>query len=63
MDLSMVGSRIGILRRGKGLTQSELGDRLGVSYQAVSKWERGETLPDTALLVDLADILETSVDS
>lgn len=63
MDLSMVGSRIGMLRRGKGITQSELGERLGVSYQAVSKWERGETLPDTAILVDLADVLETSVDS
>ena len=63
MELSMVGSRIAMLRRGKGITQSELGDRLGVSYQAVSKWERGETMPDTAILVDLADVLETSVDS
>ena len=63
MELSMVGSRIGMLRRGKGITQSELGERLGVSYQAVSKWERGETLPDVGILVDLADVLETSVDS
>jgi len=63
MDLSAVGCRIAMLRRGKGITQSELGQRLGVSYQAVSKWERGETLPDTAILVDLADVLETSVDS
>lgn len=63
MDLSMVGTRIAMLRRGKGITQSELGERLGISYQAVSKWERGENLPDTAILVDLADVLETSVDS
>ena len=50
------------MRKAKGLTQSELGERLGVSFQAVSKWERGETLPDTALLPDLARVLETSVD-
>ena len=62
MDLSTVGSQIAALRRGKGITQGELGERLGVSYQAVSKWERGETLPDTGILVDLADVLETSVD-
>ena len=46
----------------KKLTQSELGERLGVSFQAVSKWERGETLPDISILPALADILETSID-
>lgn len=62
MDLKMVGAQIARLRREKALTQNELGDRLGVSFQAVSKWERGETLPDTAILLDLANALETSVD-
>ena len=62
MDTMLVGNIIATRRREKGLTQSELGDRLGITYQAVSKWERGETLPDTAILVDLADVLETSVD-
>jgi transcriptional regulator with XRE-family HTH domain len=62
MDMLLVGNIIATRRREKGLTQSELGDRLGITYQAASKWERGETLPDTAILVDLADILETSVD-
>lgn len=62
MDMRKVGGRIAALRRGKGLTQEQLGDRLGVTFQAVSKWERGETLPDTALLPDLAAVLETSVD-
>ena len=62
MDYKAVGSQIARLRREKGLTQNDLGDRLGVSFQAVSKWERGETLPDTAILLDLAAALGTSVD-
>ena len=62
MDMKMVGAQIAQLRKEKGLTQNDLGDRLGVSFQAVSKWERGETLPDTAILLDLANALETSVD-
>ena len=62
MDYKMVGTQIARLRKEKGLTQNDLGDRLGVSFQAVSKWERGETLPDTAILLDLANALETSVD-
>ena len=62
MDMTLVGNQIALLRKEKGLTQNDLGDRLGVSFQAVSKWERGETLPDTALLPDLAAVLETSID-
>ena len=56
MDMNKVGNQILILRKQKGLTQSELGDRLCVSYQSVSKWERGETLPD------LAQVLGTTID-
>lgn len=62
MDMKSVGNQISMLRKQKGLTQNQLGDRLGVSFQAVSKWERGETLPDTAILLDLAEVLETTVD-
>ena len=62
MDMNKVGNQIFILRKQKGLTQSELGERLNVSYQSVSKWERGETLPDTAILPDLAKVLNTTVD-
>ena len=62
MDMKTVGAQITRLRKEKGLTQNDLGERLGVSFQAVSKWERGETLPDTAILLDLANALETSVD-
>ena len=62
MDTRKVGEQIAVLRKSKGLTQSELGERIGVSFQAVSKWERGESLPDVTLLPDLAKILETTVD-
>lgn len=63
MDIKKVGEQIAVLRKSKGLTQSELGERTGVSFQAVSKWERGETLPDITLLPDLAKVLETSIDN
>ena len=62
-DPKKVGEQILSLRKTKGLTQQELGERLNISFQAISKWERGETLPDTALLPDLADVLGTTVDN
>ncbi len=62
MDLKNIGLQIANLRKLKGLTQAELGERLSISYQAISKWERGETLPDVTILPDLACILETTVD-
>ncbi|MPM78220.1 hypothetical protein SDC9_125231 [bioreactor metagenome] len=63
MDINKIGEYIQTLRKNKGITQAQLGDRLNISYQAVSKWERGEALPDTLLLLDLAIILETTVDN
>lgn len=63
VDAKKVGEQILSLRKSKNLTQQELGERLNISFQAISKWERGETLPDTALLPDLAEVLETTVDN
>ncbi|MBR3766652.1 MAG: helix-turn-helix transcriptional regulator [Clostridia bacterium] len=63
MDNLSVGKQIALLRANKGLTQAEIGERLGVSFQAVSKWERGETLPDISLLPLLSDVLETTIDN
>lgn len=63
VNTEKVGLQIAALRKAKELTQAQLGERLNVSFQAVSKWERGETLPDAGLLVDLANVLETSVDN
>jgi len=50
------------LRRTKGITQSELAEYLGVSFQAVSKWENGTTMPDITLLPMLSDYFQVSVD-
>ncbi len=50
------------LRKSQGYTQSALADKLGVSFQAVSKWERGENLPDAFTIVELANIYEITVD-
>ena len=62
IDAAKVGRQIADLRKVKGLTQSQLGERLNISFQAVSKWERGETLPDVGISLDLAKVLETTVD-
>ena len=57
-----LGKRIATLRRAKELTQDELAEKLGVSSQAVSKWENDQTCPDISLLPLLANILNISVD-
>ena len=49
-------------RKDLGLTQETLAARLGVTFQAVSKWETGQTVPDTILLPKLAQTLNVSVD-
>ena len=62
MDYIKTGNYIKSLRKSEGLTQKELAQKLGISFQAVSKWERGDTLPDTGLLLELCDILNTTAD-
>lgn len=57
------GEKIIHLRKKKGLTQDSLAEMLGVTPQAVSKWERGESMPDVSLLPVLARIFEVSIDS
>ncbi len=61
MDMT-IGKRIAALRKEKGLKQEELAQLLGVSGQAVSKWENDQTCPDISLLPQLAKILGVSVD-
>lgn len=55
------GQFLNQLRREKGWTQKDLAERLYVSDKAVSKWERGLSLPDVALLLPLAGALGVSV--
>ena len=57
-----VGKRIALLRKEKGITQEGLAEMLGVSGQAVSKWENDQTCPDISLLPQLAKILGVTVD-
>lgn len=61
IDKERFGEFVAQLRKEKGFTQQELADRLFVSNKAVSKWERGQSLPDIGLLEPLADILGVTV--
>lgn len=57
-----VATNIAELRRKNGMTQLELAERLKYSDKAVSKWERGESIPDVAVLKSVADLFGVSVD-
>ena len=57
-----LGNRLAELRKEHGYSQEELADKLGVSRQAVSKWECGEASPDTDNLIELAKLYNTSLD-
>ena len=61
MDNNKIGKFIASLRKEKNLTQQELGNKLFVTDKAVSKWERGLSLPDITLLKQLAKILDVEV--
>ena len=61
-DSESVGRKISVLRKKRGITQMELANRLGLSFQAVSNWERGVAMPDIGNLKLLAQILETTID-
>ena len=61
MDTYVTGITIKNLREKKGLTQTELADRLGVSSKAVSKWETAKGLPDISLIEPLCQALSVSV--
>ena len=63
IDFSEFGKRIHKLRKSRTMTQEELAARLGVSGQAVSKWENGTSYPDISLMPTLAVIFETSIDA
>lgn len=61
-EAEKMGIRISELRRKRNLTQNELAEKLGISFQAVSSWERGMTMPDIMNLKELAGILEVTSD-
>ena len=61
MDQIKIGRFISVRRKRANLTQLQLADRLGITDKAVSKWERGITMPDTSIMLELCDILGISV--
>lgn len=62
LDREKVGRAILEQRKTKGMTQKQLADLLNVSYQAVSRWEQGISLPSVDMIYDIAQTLETTVD-
>lgn len=61
-DMNKIGKKISSLRKEKGITQMELADKLGISFQAVSNWERGNTMPDISKLPELAEIFGVTIE-
>ena len=61
--METIGKRIMINRKKLGLTQEQLAEKLGITAQAVSKWENDQSCPDISVLTQLADIFDTTVDS
>ena len=57
----MLNENIRNLRKAKGISQEELAIKLNVVRQTVSKWEKGLSVPDSSMLISLAEELDTSV--
>ena len=61
MDAKKIGEFICMNRKKHGMSQKELADKLGITDKAVSKWERGISFPDIAMLIPISEVLETSL--
>lgn len=61
-SMQEIGKRILNLRKDRNMTQMDLADQLGISYQAVSSWERGNSMPDIAKIPELAELFQVSID-
>lgn len=59
---SQLGVNIATYRKNSGMTQAALAERINFSDKAVSKWERGESIPDVPTLVELAQVFDVTVD-
>lgn len=58
----MLGERLSILRQSKGLSQTQLAERIGVQKQSVSNWENNNIMPSVDMLEKLADFFSVSTD-
>ncbi len=63
MSKKLIGERIKAARKRKGLSQEQLGEKMGLSFQAVSSWETGKFIPDADHLPALAKTLDLSLDA
>lgn len=61
-DMQKIGKKLSSLRKEKGMTQMELADKMEISFQAVSNWERGKTMPDISKLPELAALFGVSIE-
>ena len=61
MDQEKTGKFIARMRREKEMTQAQLGERLGVTNKTVSRWETGKSLPDIAILIELAEFYNVDI--
>lgn len=61
MDQIKIGKFIAELRKEKGMTQSDMAEKLGVSNKSVSRWETGKNMPDVSLFIPLCELLGISV--
>lgn len=61
METTSIGTKIVALRKKKGCTQADLGAYLNISYQAVSKWERGESFPDFITMSRIAQFFNVPI--
>lgn len=61
MDQVKIGKFIAHCRRQQNLTQSQLAEKLDITDKAISKWETGNSMPDTSIMIELCDILKISV--
>ena len=61
MDQIKIGKFIAACRKNNNLTQLQLAEKLGITDKAVSKWERGITMPDSSIMLELCDILGINV--
>ena len=61
MDQVQIGKFIAQRRRDVGLTQMQLAEKLDITDRAVSKWETGRSLPDSAMMLELCDVLKITV--
>lgn len=61
-DMKSIGENISEMRKASGLTQMDMAEKLGISFQAVSNWERGVSMPDISKLSALSRLFNVTID-